>query len=198
MTTDKQILWDYINNLILKGLGRSCSSLAFFLKEEVELEILNLSPYQSETVISPDLFSKEIVLYSEIIGQLNGISYFKIDQKEADLLFRKNFPITEGTMPDKTLFDGFLLELDNIITASVVTEFANSLNVKAYGGVPHIVYSNDHDKSEALGLNAQNSYWVNFSCRYKMKNIEFSPVFVWMMSKNIEEFATKELNITNA
>jgi hypothetical protein len=195
MNTDKQILWDYINNLIQKGLSRSCASLAFFLKEEVELEILNLSPYQTESVNTSDLFSKEIVLYSEIIGQLTGISYFKIDKKEADILFRKNFPLADGAIPNKALFDGFLLELDNIITASVVTEFANSLHVNAYGGVPHIIYSNEFDKPELLDLNAKNAYLVNFTCRYKMKNVEFSPIFTWMMSKNIEDFATNELNV---
>jgi hypothetical protein len=195
MNTEKQLLWDYINNLIQKGLNRSCASLAFFLKEEVELEILNLSPYRTEQVISPDLFSKEIVLYSEIIGQLTGISYFKIDKKEAELLFRKNFPLAEDATPNKALFDGFLLELDNIITASVVTEFANSLRVSAFGGVPHILYSGEQSQPETA-VNPKDSYLVNFTCRYKMKNIEFSPIFTWMMSKNIEDFASRELSVT--
>ncbi|MFL5765027.1 MAG: hypothetical protein ACJ77K_13870 [Bacteroidia bacterium] len=196
MTTEKNTLGNYINDMVQKGLNRSCASLAFFLKEDVELEVLSLLPYRTENVVPSDMFSKEIVLYSEIIGQLKGISYFKIDKKEAELLFRKNFPIAEGTTPNKALFDGFLLELDNIITASVVTEFANSLKVSAYGGVPHIVYSDEDEKHELNYSDSKDTYLINFTCRYRMKNIEFSPIFTWLMSKNIEDYATKELSVS--
>jgi len=126
------------------------------------------------------------------MGELKGKSFFKLNLEEANLLFAKNFPVTEGKEPNKAIFDGFLLEIDNIITASVVTEFANKLSVKAYGGVPRILYTEDASQSELKNLESAESYFIKFSCRYKMKNMEFSPVFLWLMTQEIETLSARE------
>jgi hypothetical protein len=190
MNVNNQLPGQYITTLIQKGLSRSCTSLSFFLKDEVELETLRYSDGKKDS-IDPDYLSlnKEIILYSDIIGQLKGKCFFKLDRNEANLLFSKNFPLAEGATPDKEMFDGFLLEIDNIITASVITEFSNSLNVKAFGGVPNIVYLNDSNKNELLKMESPEAYCINFTCQYKMKDIAFSPVFLWLMSEEIEAYA---------
>jgi hypothetical protein len=187
MTADINLI---IKESIQKGLERSCESLEFFLKEKATLEMLTFTNQRIEkTLIPSDFLQKEIILHSDIIGQLSGKSYFMLDQAEADLLFRKNFAVQEGKAPDKAMFDGFLLELDNIITASVVTEFANKLRVKVYGGVPHIFYMSTADKAP-LTLPEPPPYFINFSCRYKMEGVEFSPVFFWVIDSEIEEYAS--------
>lgn len=174
--------------LVKKGLERSCESLGFFLKEKAELEGLTFrDPAPEITRLSMEIGNKEIILFSEIIGEVSGYCFFLLDQKEAELLFRKNFTAQSSTA-QKQIFDAFLLEMDNIITASVVTEFANFLKVKIYGGVPNIIYHTEEEGIEKIAeIVRKGLFTINFKCRYKIQGVEFSPVFYWVLDSKFVE-----------
>lgn len=187
---------DRKEELVKKGLERSCESLGFFLKEKVGLETLRFSDeHISMPALLEEFRGKDIILYSEILGQLSGQCYFLLDEKEADLLFRKNFTSQQTDITRKAIFEGFLLELDNIITASVVTEFANNLQLKIFGGVPSIIYNENQDRlHETFRKTDQEPYFINFKCRYAIPGAEFSPVFFWFLEPKFTDWVSLRTN----
>jgi chemotaxis protein CheY-P-specific phosphatase CheC len=198
MTPSGNIISDFKEKLITKGLEKSCESLGFFLKNKVGLEKVSFSPAEevSAESISAIFDRKDIILYSEIMGDIKGICFFLLQEKDARLLLTTNFPVL-GADSERlnAIGDEFLLELDNIITASVVTEFSNSLQVKMFGGIPHIHFQkNGNDAIYALLSRGTNFYSYNFSCRYLIKGQEFSPEFIWLFdSRFIDITARKEM-----
>lgn len=187
MTPSQNIIPDFKEKLIVKGLEKSCDSLGFFLKNKVLLEKVNFSP--AEEVAPANIVSiferKDIILYSEIMGDIKGICFFLLKEGDVKLLLSKNFPKIEANSEQlKSIRDEFLLELDNIITASVVTEFSNSLQVKMFGGIPHIHFlKNGIDTIQSLLSKGTNFYSYNFSCKYLIKDTEFAPEFIWLFDK---------------
>lgn len=175
--------------LIKKGLERSCESLAFFLKEKVELETLDYSVTELHVLQGiADFKDKDIILHSEIIGQYGGQCYFLLNRSEANLLFSKNVPNGDPEGAHKLIFEALLLEMDNIITASVVTEFSNYLKIKIFGGVPGIFFSKDKSKLEEILMKMDtSSYSFGFNCRYKIHGIEFSPRFLWALDSKFPD-----------
>jgi len=177
------------NMLIQNGLERSCESLGFFLKQKIHLEQICFP--QSGALNVNDLKSsvneKDIVLYSQIIGEIKGACYFLLNREEADLILSKSFPGMDlADAKNKTITDAFLLELDNIITASVVTEFSNKLKIKLFGGVPQIHFKGaEHDPMPVLS----GGYAIDFNCSYKLDDYNFSPRFIWFFEKKFIEIA---------
>jgi chemotaxis protein CheY-P-specific phosphatase CheC len=77
-----------------------------------------------------------------------------------------------------------LLEVDNIIAAAVITQFANLLNRKMHGSVPQL--SNiDSSAFEAFIQNRldDQSHVINFKTTFSAKEKSFSPMFLWFMNK---------------
>jgi hypothetical protein len=191
MNMDKPITVDFNEELVKRGLECSCESLGFFLREKVELETLRFSDAGvAELHVLREGNGKEIILHSEIIGQVGGQCFFLLNLEEANMLFKRNF--TAGTTtPQKQIFEAFLLELDNIITASVVTEFANHLQLKIFGGIPSIFYREDENKlQEVMKKTEGDLYSINFKCRYKIQGIEFSPMFFWVLESKFPEIVS--------
>ena len=185
MSIEKACGVDCNEELIRKGLERSCESLGFFLKEKVELDTLAFTEARAGMAPTPEEFTgKDIILFSEIIGQFGGQCFFLLNTQEAELLFRKNYTAAHNDVVQKPIFEAFLLELDNIITASVVTEFANFLRIRLFGGVPDIVYRYDTERLRALtGKSAERMFTINFKCQYSIRGVEFAPVFYWVLDE---------------
>lgn len=196
MNREDTAMLDRKEELVKKGLERSCESLSFFLKEKVGLETLRFSDERvSLSSVLEEFRGKDIILYSEILGQIQGQCYFLLEQKEADLLFQKNFTATNNEMTRKPIYEGFLLELDNIITASVVTEFANNLQLKIFGGVPSIIYNEEKDRlDETLKKTDKEPYFINFKCRYSIQGAEFSPMFFWFLEPKFTDWVSLRTN----
>src|SRR5207253_956856 len=77
--------------------------------------------------------------------------------------------------------DAIMLEVDNIISASVITEFSNILNNKIYGGVPELKKMNLEEINTYVGNNfSKDLYIINFKTRFSSGQMDFNPEFVWL------------------
>ena len=191
MTTNTAVTNDFKELLIRSGLEKSCNSLGFFLKDRVGLEKVVFTPAEevAPANIAALFARKDIILYSEIMGDIKGICFFLLKESDVNLMLAKNFPKLEpGSEMLKKIGDEFLLELDNIITASVVTEFSNALQVKMFGGIPHIHFPKNGNRAvEELLSGGTDFYSYNFSCRYLIRDTEFSPEFTWLFDRRFTE-----------
>lgn len=76
--------------------------------------------------------SCDYVVSTELLGELNGMSYLILSQADVENLSKM------AELRDDTLRDEFLKELDNILSAAVITVLSNELKTTSYGDVPFL------------------------------------------------------------
>ena len=77
--------------------------------------------------------------------------------------------------------DGIMLEVDNIISASVITQFSNMLKVKIHGGVPDLKRVDYSEMEKIIKDDIENElYLISFKTSFESSKVAFNPEFVWL------------------
>lgn len=198
--TELQVAKGIVNT----GLQKAAESLSFFMKEKITLDEMD---YNFSKSPNPEEFTSKTgnnihLLTTEIIGELKGICCLIFSEDEANKLRHTALPpeITSNPEIMAEMSDGILLEVDNIISASVITQFSNILKHKIHGGVPNL------KKMHSIQINQfikekleQDMLIVNFNIHFASPNLDFSPQFIWLFdnsfSQSIQNFAADKNNI---
>jgi chemotaxis protein CheY-P-specific phosphatase CheC len=135
-----------------------------------------------------------LLLTTEIFGDITGKSYLFFSDKEVDLL---TVGIPVGKDASINLKEEFLKEVDNILSASVITKLSNELKAKMYGDIPllqgktlakieHTIEDDFSEQTEKIYINA-----ISFSVT---GHPEIKPVFVWVLDSSVfESIKTKSI-----
>lgn len=125
-----------------------------------------------------------LLLTTEIFGDVIGKNYLFLSSKDVEI-FTSALPSTSGT--DTGLRDEFIKELDNILSAAVITKLSNALNKRMYGNVPQLIGTvkchiddiiND-DFSDDMEDAYINSIYFTFE-----DGTGARPLFVWVLDKS--------------
>jgi chemotaxis protein CheY-P-specific phosphatase CheC len=182
--------------IISSGLSKAAQSLSFFMKETINLKETDFSitnrgdvniKFESDT-------DKLFVLYTEIKGELNGICYLVFNQNEVDELCKVALPseITGNADKLKNMQEPLLLEIDNIISASVITQLANHLKQKMYGDVPHLIVMNSSELKETIVKQLEpNNLIIGFQTEFLSSNSNFHPEFYWILEPSFIDSVRK-------
>lgn len=180
--TELQLTKDLINI----GLEKAAQSMAFFTKNDVSIQSteLQIKPMSFlENVISKE--DDDIaILTTEIMGDVSGVSYLIFSQDEIEEIWKVSLPenIRSDTEKMKVMGDAILLEMDNIIVASVVTQLANALNYSIYGNVPNISRTATKGFSEMFASARQSSnYFLYFKSEFRTEGLDIQPDFIWLL-----------------
>lgn len=180
---------ELLKEIIGIGLSKAADSFSFFTKGKVTIKLneikLNFDSYFPLSRKYPT--SKNYLLKTMIKGELNGEAYLLFSDEDTELILIKNLPNSINLLSEekKEIEKNILLEIDNIITASVVTQFANILQSKIYGDVPAINFLEGFEINQFLSANYNRSYnALFFSARFVSESTELSPEFIWLMDNN--------------
>src|SRR5687767_4794724 len=77
-----------------------------------------------------------LLLTTEIFGEVIGKNYLFLSSKDVEI-FTSTMPSTSEA--ETELKEEFIKELDNILSAAVITKLSNALNKKMYGNVPQLI-----------------------------------------------------------
>jgi chemotaxis protein CheY-P-specific phosphatase CheC len=136
------------------------------------------------------------LLTTEIFGEVKGKCYLYLSQPDFEFLTR-NIPEPQQGKID--LREEFVKELDNILSAAVVTQLSNSLHQKMFGDVPifvgkvssrleDIIYDDFCSETEEVHI---NSIYFNFK---DVDNV--SPLFIWVFDTSVvNQYTKNERNI---
>jgi len=172
---------DVIKEIVNIGLAKAADALAMIINEKVLIKCVELkSPGDVFTEIDKD----QIYLSTDINGDIRGVCYFIISKHDAAFLVDKALPNSTSDEPFviNEMNEGFLLELDNIISAAVTTQLANLLQMNIFGDVPKLskwetLTNMDHlyDKFNPLFLKTE----------FQMESVTFNPRFYWFLEPKI-------------
>ena len=192
---------DVAKEIINIGLSKAADSLSFFSQQKViirssELILKNTNEAKD---LSKKVGDKLYVLTTDIIGELAGVCYLIFNEQEVNKLLKISLPasILEDEEQKMVMSDAILKEADNIISASVITQFANLLNFKIHGGVPNMdVMELDKVLSFMLSRASESEYFLQISAQFHTEEVDFSPEFVWFLDnkfiQGIKQFVKDE------
>jgi chemotaxis protein CheY-P-specific phosphatase CheC len=175
--------------IINQGLSSAAETLSFFMKEPIVVEQIGVNNLgiADKTPLKLQCTGKAHLLTTEVVGDLEGFCCLVFTEEEAKMLQEAALPpeVINDPVLFETMKDAILLEVDNIIAAAVITQFANLLKRKMHGSVPQLS-SIDSSNFEAFiqeRLDDQ-SHVINFKTNFSAKEKSFSPMFLWFMNKS--------------
>lgn len=190
--------------IINAGLLKAAESLSFFMKETISLDEMD---YSFNKASDPaDFISKKgnniHLLLTEVIGELRGVCCLLFTEDEANKLRYTALPpeITSNPEMMSEMSDGILLEVDNIISASVITQFSNILKHKIHGGIPSLKkWSADDINQYIKGKLEGDMLIMSFNTHFVSSKLDFSPQFLWLFdnsfANSIKKFALDADNV---
>ncbi|MCU0433076.1 MAG: hypothetical protein MUC87_06450 [Bacteroidia bacterium] len=170
------------------GLGRAAVSMSAIMKKEIRVDESDFRLRQASELDDFPVNDKEDVclLITHVKGELPGTCCLVFSYSEAGHLYQTALPA--ALAGNAEMQDAILLEMDNIISASVVTEFANRMNVKIYGDVPQL----QRMSGEALRGFLRNQIYrdtfaINFKSSFITQEMNFTPEFIWFFDQQFVE-----------
>ena len=125
------------------------------------------------------------VLVTHIIGDIVGKSFLFFSQEESQEIFKA----LNSSISNQSLKEAFLMEIDNIISASVISEISNTFNLEIYGDVPHLnkIHSCDLQEFLAKEISKEDPSSMIFSNTTFLfdRKERIHPQFVWKLSSKI-------------
>lgn len=172
------------------ALANAAKSFSKMLKDGVTLQhlALNLSP--SDTLHSLSLNEeKYYVLRTDVVGQMKAKSFLIFSDENANKTCQALLP--KSLIGNPEMREAMLLEVDNILAASVVTKYADILNRKINGHVPEIQTYTPMMLTQIIPTEMANrmdfSFRVNFEAQKTGIHAEFVCFFTEMFALTISE-----------
>ena len=186
--------------IIHTGMEKAAESLSFFMQEKIALKDVDKNNcFDCEPLDIERKGEKNIhFLTTKIIGDLKGICCLIFSENEADHLRSVALPQEILNNPEimSEMADGIMLEVDNIISASVITQFSNILKVKIHGDVPNLKKLNYDEMIQCLKEEIEEGLLlVSFKTSFSSSNIDFAPEFLWLFENSFVE-RIKEFDVT--
>jgi chemotaxis protein CheY-P-specific phosphatase CheC len=127
------------------------------------------------------------ILITRIIGDISGKSFLILNDEESQEIFKA----VNTSLSNQMLNEAFLLEIDNIISASVIAELSNTLELEIYGDVPKLlkVHANelqDFLTNEIASEDPAGIIFSNTTFQFDSKD-KIHPQFIWKLSSRIFE-----------
>lgn len=196
METFNQKEMQAARNIISAGLVKAAESLSFFMNETITLNEFDQEESLSVNAIEIEKKNQSNIhlMITKVIGELNGVCCLIFSEEEADQLRNTALPPEVLNSPEMMaeMSDGIMLEVDNIISASVITQFSNLLKVKIYGGVPALRKVDSVELENYLQNEINNElYLISFKTKFKSSHVSFAPEFIWLFDNTFVESIKK-------
>lgn len=139
-------------------------------------------------------FSEEkgdlIVLTTQIIGSITGKSFLIFSEEESQEIFKS---LKHG---NDHLKEAFLMEIDNIISASVISELSNGLGIEVYGDVPQLSKMHSRNLQDFIGGEIKkedpSSMILSNTTFHVDKGDRVHPQFIWKLSSKVFDIIPEE------
>ncbi|MDN5203810.1 hypothetical protein QQ008_20635 [Fulvivirgaceae bacterium BMA10] len=171
--------------IIDQGYIRAAASFSTLVNQRVQIENLSINTYTNADKVLQEISNevKSTIILTEIIGDLAGESYLIFSEPEREQICAycmKAFASGNGNKLEDELI---LKEVDNILSAAVITEFSNQLQIQVFGDVPKVI-SKESLFAEHPTAKSKN-YFLLSNARFIFEDhLELSPKFLWRLDNH--------------
>ncbi len=170
--------------LIFDGLSMAKASMEQILQSPISIEQIDY--VNAELDINrfggPD--QDVHLIKTELMGELKGTSHLIFSQKEVSKLYESCLPknVVEDDSNESMIMKlGFLTEIDNMVSAAVITEFSNSLDLEIYGNVPSLKVLKVTELNDFIVKDSKEfESIIHFKAVFHGKELDICPDFIWV------------------
>jgi chemotaxis protein CheY-P-specific phosphatase CheC len=189
---------NFVVQMMNMGFSKAVDSFSRMVGKKVTLAHSNVSivKAQSDYLNTYQKSANLLVLTTQMIGELTGKSYFILSDVETMEIAKSVYRIS-GDKLTPEISQAILLEIDNIISASVIGQVSSSINKEVYGDVPSL------QEVKGDGINA---FIKNDFSAHKPENIvvitvtfhvdgpvKIHPQFIWKLSSKVFDLIPNEI-----
>jgi chemotaxis protein CheY-P-specific phosphatase CheC len=181
----------FTTKLIEEAFANSAKAFSIFINMPVSISAIKVNEdlKNLEQIHNTELYS----LLSELKGDVRGKCYLNFSKEDADNLFK--ICLSDNYCHSDNMRNAILLELDNILTAAVVTVLSNKLQMYSYAYVPTLSKLESKRMIEIL-----NNDWVedklifDFYTKFKILEHTITSEFIWVLESKFLNLIKKQLN----
>jgi chemotaxis protein CheY-P-specific phosphatase CheC len=180
----------FVKEVMQTGLARAANAFSKIIGHPVQVMHLQsiLIDSREDIQLLYEEKGKLKVFVTQIIGEIFGRSYLIFSEPEADeligLVKKKSVAFNEAFQ------DAFMLEVDNILSASVIAELSNALDTEVYGDVPAMKMIRGSELVDFLrnDIADENNFFILSKNTFEIPgNNNFKARFIWRISAKILE-----------
>lgn len=172
--------------IIHNGYHRAAQSFSAMIGHPVTIENREVDIQKNPPRLdAPPSTGNVTLLITRIIGGLRGESYLLLTPEEESIICSMSRSAFGGASIANNLI---VKEIDNILSAAVITEFSNVLNLRMYGDVPELHESVGPDQLAGLinSTQREGDYYVQANANLKFEgHVSVSPVFIWKFEEKL-------------
>ncbi len=188
---------NFLTRVMNNGFSRAATSFAKVIQRSVTM--VNSQPVLIQQDSDFSFFSEEqgdlYVLVTQIIGDISGKSFLIFSREESWEIFQS----LKLSISNDALKEAFLLEIDNIISASVIAELSNSLHLEIYGDVPRLAKIHSKELKTFLSREMSSddpSRMIFCNTTFQFENSKsLHPQFIWKLSCKVFEMIPIEKTV---
>lgn len=170
--------------LIFEGLSMAKASMEQILQSPISIEQIEYGASDMDIDRFGGGDSEVHVIKTALMGELKGTSHLIFSENEVTKLYQSCLPpsIANDDSNESTIMKlGFLTEIDNMVSAAVITEFSNFLGVEIYGNVPSLKVIKANQIKEYLDEESSElEQIIHFKAVFQGKELDICPDFIWV------------------
>ena len=192
--------------ILHRGFKEVAQTVSEIVQQEVKIDNIDIRLIEGHEPRPYRLMKKGDVhlLTTEIIGDLSGKSFLCFQESEVQTLVKVCLPTLRQGTATPSLTEAMLLELDNMLSANVVTHISNYLNVQIYGDVPKHTIVEAEEVERLIEKDPIQHPEENLEPWFLLANLEFSfvdgevfrPSFVWKFTNRFLQAIKEHVNET--
>ena len=177
----------HLEAVLRKSLQKSAESLGMMIKKEVAFEKFEILDSCQGLDKLDD--SQEILVTTEIIGDVNGKSYLMLSEEKGNIIYKNVF----GSKNPAISMEVVMKEVDNIVSAAVISVLADNFQVEIFGDVPYFFNTEANKTLELITddcinyENEEDKFFVKSTLVSNEVNLHMD--FYWILSGEIMEKA---------
>ncbi|MEQ9438834.1 MAG: hypothetical protein RIG62_07280 [Cyclobacteriaceae bacterium] len=183
LTPNEQLV---AQQIIEAGYTNAAQSFSGIAQRQVTIKTstLEIADEQSEHMLAKEGTLRLVT--TEVMGEARGKSYFLLDEGECEAIYQACLPPSDNDDSRKIMEEAIIKEIDNIISAAVITEFSNRLQVTIFGDVPQLFDGSPAEITERIQADfsdPQNQGFYLFTNTYFVfeDNTQLQPQFFWKL-----------------
>ena len=181
--------------LVSKGFSMAKASMEQILRSPISIRKIEYGTSEMDPVKFGKSDSKVHVIKTELMGELRGNSHLIFSETEVSKLYQSCLlpSIVNDDSNESTVMKlGFLTEIDNMVSAAVITEFSNFLGVEMYGRVPSLKVIKANEIENYLEEESSElKQIIHFKAVFEGKELDISSDFIWVFhNKFIDKIKT--------
>ncbi|MEM6735365.1 MAG: hypothetical protein AAF620_04775 [Bacteroidota bacterium] len=170
--------------LIFEGLSMAKASMEQILQSPISIEQIEYGTSDMDIDRFGGDESEVHVIKTELMGELKGTSHLIFSEKEVKKLYEASLPknIVEDESKESTIMKlGFLTEIDNMVSAAVITEVSNFLGLEIFGKVPTLKVIKAREINNYLAdASSEFEQIIHFKAMFHGKELDICPDFIWV------------------